>query len=102
MKTRQVTLPDIKISLEIRPFEVLERWMLAKSEVCRLMGNQAELNTEEVEDEIVSVWILMFRSVEALNTALCVLMDKYEDDVLSDFCRYYALVLNEMRIEVRR
>jgi hypothetical protein len=82
--------------------------MLAKIEVWEVPDRLTDFETyvglsrEEVENEIVGVWILTFRSVESLNIALCVLMDKYEDDLLSDFCRYYALVLSEMLIEVKR
>ncbi len=73
--------------------------MLANTEVCE---KQAEISREDLENEIVSVWLLMFRSVEALNTALCVLMEKYKGNVVCDFCRYYVLVLSEMLIEVKR
>ncbi len=60
------------------------------------------LNSAEVADEIVGIWLLAFRSKEALNTALCVLMADYDGGVLADFCRYYAQVLRDMEIEVKR
>ncbi len=81
--------------------------MLAKVDVWEVPDRLTDfetyvgLNREEVENEIVEIWLLAFRSVEALNTALCVLIDAYDGSVLADFCRYYAQVLSEMLIEVK-
>ena len=60
------------------------------------------LNSEEVADEICEIWMPLFRSKEAMNTALCVLIEGYDGGVLADFCRYYSQVLSDTEIEVKR
>lgn len=108
MSPRQVILPSVFASIKAKPFESLERWMLAKVEVWEVPDRPTDFETyvglkrEEVEEEICSVWMLLFRSKEALNNALCVLIDGYDGGVLADFCRYYSKLLSEMEIEVKR
>jgi hypothetical protein len=108
MSCRQVILPSVFNSLQFRAFEILERWMLAKVKLWKVtdgktdLESHVELNSAEVADEICEIWLLMFRSKEALNTALCVLEDSYEGGVLAEFCRYYAQVLKDTEIEVKR
>lgn len=81
--------------------------MLAKVDIWEVTDRLTDvtanigLNSEELADEICEVWMPLFRSKEALNTALCVLVDGYEDGVLADICRYYAQVLSDTEIEVK-
>ena len=101
-------LPSVFASVQARSFESLERWMLAKVEMWEWPDEITDFETyvglvsKEVEDELCGIWLLMFRSKEALNTALCVLIEDYNGSVLADFCRYYAQVLSDTEIEVKR
>lgn len=92
MRIRKVVLPSLFASVHARPFESLEKWMLAKVET------RVGLVSEEVKDEICGMWILMFRSKEALKTALCVLIA--DGGVLADICFFYDKVLSEIEIEI--
>ena len=108
MPPRKVVLPSVFASVNSRPFESLERWMLGKvaiwdwPEELTDFETYLRLNRKEVIDEICGIWILMFRSKEALSTALGALIEDYNGGVLADFCRYYSKVLNETEIEVNR
>lgn len=106
MRKRQVILPTVFASLDAKPFECLERWMMTRYHLYDCAENLSTymmghvLSTDEVENEICDVWMPTFRTKEALNNALCVLMEGYSGCVICDICSYYCRVLNDLEIEV--
>ena len=108
MSPRIVILPSVFASVESKPLDSLKRYMLAKADMWRCPNEPTDiesylgLSRTEVENEICGIWMLMFRSKEALNTGLSVLINYDNKSVLADFCKYYSQVLIEMEIEVIR
>jgi hypothetical protein len=101
MKHYEVILPSVYASIEARPYETLKRWIDNKYSALT-SACDATLTREELEAEIVNVWILLFRSKEAIDIALDLLQHDYDDARLVEYCRCYSSALKEMTIEVLR
>jgi hypothetical protein len=101
MNNYKVILPSVTASLEARPYETLKYWIASKYSALG-SSRDANLAREEIQAEIVNVFMLLFRSKEALGIAFDLLEHDYDDARLVDFCRCYSSALKEMCIEVLR
>lgn len=101
MKHYEVILPRVSASVEAKPYETLKKWMTIKYYGQKCQTDMCSVRNE-IEAEIVNVWVLLFRSKEAISIALDLLEHDIDDGNLNAFCHCYSSVLKEMIIEVRR
>jgi hypothetical protein len=87
-----VVLPNVFLSLKFVAIGELEGWLVAQS--------YDALDVESVEAEIVNIWLLLFRSVDALRNALNSLGHDHESGDLCRVCCFYTAVLDEMKFKV--
>jgi|GEM_PF-4846750 len=63
-------------------------------------AQQSNENKEETKNEILSIWLPVFRSKANLTLALDCLRLSYEGQIEGDICSFYLYVLEGMNDEV--
>ena len=92
----------------LRPIEVLSGFIThnatyndkREANECSSLDEYVGMNWQGTENEILSIWLPVFRSKTNLMLALDCLRLSYEGQIESDICSFYLCVLEGMNDEV--
>jgi len=72
-------------------------WKQKELDDCADLAEYTGLNRDEVTEELLTIWLPIFKFKSALTFALDSMRVSHPDEIESDFCAYYLEVLEGIK-----